>query len=581
MADYVAGGSRAPADDELAARADRPTGELLATTDRDMAQGDVRHWTAEFAPLAWQNDRVSSQTATVRVDTSDRTLVPGGSGGGLLHPKANNKIRAWAGLLVNGSWTWVAQGTYLANRVTAASNGGVTSLDIPLVDTLRPVRSNLESAFAFDDGDLVEDTVARLLAQAFGDDNACRVAPTGFDLPAGSFSTGENRLALIDELLLGAGHELATDAYGCAFTRRIPPTSASEFVDVWEYGGEGIPVEEARREWRTGVPQGYRIKAGSLQNTDNGFEVVAWDLDPTSEGFFDGPGETTIPELTLPFVRSETQAIEAAYGQLRRHGVGPGIVEITTVPNPFIKEGDMVHLTEDGLNATGYYRVIGYSLPIQLDGLMSITLRGIYDPAGTYSETAPTVPAGPSFQVSFSDDFDRPDENLEDWPAGAGSPDWTEHGFSWAVVDREAIQRYDRNWSFAVVNTAMKNTNHRAEVVIAEIPTERYLGPMCRSSREFDGYYAKASSTGLVQLEVWLAGKRIDTLGESNVGGSLAGRTLAVQAVDRTITVEIDGETIVTADDDRRTGAYVGMLAYGGWTGNSPAVDSFTAGVSI
>ncbi|MDH4365431.1 MAG: hypothetical protein OEY70_15255, partial [Acidimicrobiia bacterium] len=106
------------------------------------------------------------------------------------------------------------------------------------------------------------------------------------------------------------------------------------------------------------------------------------------------------------------------------------------------------------------------------------------------------------------------------------------------------------------------------------------VGPMIRSSGEFDGYVAIVNGFGEISLQVWVAGKHAASLGYHNAMGTLDAKTIALAAVGPTITVKIDSEVVITATDDRRQGSFVGMVGRGGAGGSWPEVDGFVAGVA-
>jgi hypothetical protein len=133
-------------------------------------------------------------------------------------------------------------------------------------------------------------------------------------------------------------------------------------------------------------------------------------------------------------------------------------------------------------------------------------------------------------------------------------------------------------WCLALYNKALGFSDQYAEVDIARAPSGRYLGPVVRSGGGFDGYAALVDGAGVVSLQVWLAGKAERTLGTVSTGGSPVGRTLRVECLGPALTVKMDGQEILTATDDRRTGGQVGMLAYGGPAADAPSVEAFRSG---
>lgn len=552
-----------------------PDGGLIATTDVSEADEGTIVWGAELRPLAFNADRVSQRTATMTVPASDPRLVPHRVGT-LLHPDTGNRVRLQAGLVIDGEPAYQTQATLLASQVGADYQSGVTVLDVALVDMLRPLRSEMEAAFLFDSGETVEAVVGRLCAQVM---SGYTIAPTGFTTPSGSIEQGSKRDALVIELLEGCGHEITTDPDGNVFSRLILPSSGGD-GERWLYGaGPGrIPVHTCQRVWTVRTPQGWRVEGGSFQNQEQPITTTVFDTDPTSEGFYTPGGPSQIRTSRYPFVTTVRQAVQAAYAQLRRHGVGPMTVTFTTVPNPGIRENDLIDLELDELSASGIYRVMGFSLPLQVDGMMQVTARQVYDPALNYRP--PAEPNG-SCLLEFSDDFNRANQNLEHLEAGeAGSPAWTEHGYSWGVVGNQAIQRYAGSWSFAMVNTPICTTDQYAAIRIGYQPAGHGMGPMVRSSGHHDGYFANVSSTGFIQLELWMNGGLAAVLGSGqySAGNIPLGTWIYLTAIGRNITVDVGSETVIALTDDRCIGAHIGMQALGDWTGNSPAVDEFVGG---
>lgn len=541
-----------------------PDGTILATTDRDEADNGVLVWGAELRPLAFAADRVSQRTAQMTIPVNDASLVPDRTGT-LLHPDTGNRIRLHAGLVIDAAPAYQTQATMLADQVTADQESGHTALSISLVDMLRPVRSETLGGFLFADGESVESVVQRLADQVM---SGASIAPTGFVTPSGSIEAGSKRDRLITELLEGCGHELTTDPDGRVYSRMILP-STGDGGERWRYGqADGLPVQLCVRVWTVKTPQGWRVEGGSFQNQDEPITVTVFDTDPTSEGYFNGVGANQIRTARLPFVKTASQAVVAGYAQLRRHGIGPMQVRLTSIPNPGMREGDLLELEMDALNASGLYRVMAYQLPLQVDGLMTIEARKVYDPEIGY---LPGEEPAAGCTAAFSDDFNRADGNLEH-----DSPDWTEFGLSWGVAGQAAWQRWDKTWSFARHNTPGCSSDQFATVSGLTIPSGRFVGPMIRSSGQHDGYFAKCSSDGQISLELWQGGQHTSTLGTHNNGSIPA--SLTVTAVGTTITVSVGGTPVIITSDDQATGTYFGMHGYGGWHYAPVIVNDFSGG---
>jgi hypothetical protein len=526
--------------------------------------------------MQFDSTRVSTRTARLSVpDEAGQGLAPNGPGD-LLHPDTRNRVRVYSVLVTpTGDRAWPVA-TFVIVKTSSEWDGAAT-LTLDLADATYPINSNLIHVVSWDAGTPVESVVGRLLDEVIPD--SWVLAPTGYTLPAGSLAEGAERMQAIAQMLEGCGQELAATSTGGVSNRPIPPTKLVDpLTERWVYGIGGIPVDRASREWLARSPQGWRVDGGSMSDADAAVTSVVYDRDPTSQGFFTGSGPVTLGQSRFPFVRAASQAKTAGYGQLRRNGLGPLTVTFDTAPNPAIMEGDLIQVQLPDLKIDHTCIVVAFSLPIHLDGLMRVTARAVFDPEIGY---IPPVEPNPVPTPSFVDDFQRDDQNLETTDSEAGSPDWTEIGWSWGVVGRVAVQRLHDNWCMGLVNTALETTDHYAEVDIVKIPRDRFLGPACRSGGGYDGYIAHADDDGMIRLELWLNSEAIETLGSHDAGGSVAGQTLRVSAVGTRIRVELASAVVIDVTDDRRTGPYVGMSAYGGTLPDSPTVGAFRAGVAV
>lgn len=548
-------------------------GELLATTAASVA-GDAIVWAPVAGSLRLGAGLLSQRSASLVVPVNDSRLIPSRVGT-ILHPDSRNRIRFSAGLeLADGTVEEWPLATMLIATAEMTDDGGNVTVELGLVDAIDPVRSELENSFTYDGGESVADVVGRLLALVLEPDEYS-VADTGdFTLPHGSLNPGADLIGTISEMLAGVGQELVADPYGRILTRDILPAGDDPTANRWTYGPAGIPIEAPTRTVRSRTPQGWKIEGGSFMAGSVQASVVVVDTDPNSEGFWRADATHRHFETTrLPLVGSMRQAVVAGYGKLRLHGTGPGVVEFNTAPNPAMREGDLLDLGVDRIASSGAYRVIGFQLPMGA-AKMTVRARGVWDPEAGFS--APFDPDEGAV-ATFHDTFDRADSNLENLPGSAGSDNWTEVGWSWGVVGNQAIQRYDQGWSLAYPNTPMAGLDYRVRARVAKVPAGRYFGVGGRFSGggQIDGYYAMVDSVGQVTIQMWVAGQLAATLGSYNAGGSIEGKDLALELEGSTLRAQVAGVTVLTATDNRRNGAFAGMLAYGGPTGNAPAADEF------
>lgn len=552
-----------------------PAGALLATTSRTLAVNGVAMWKVDGAALQLDPDRTLSRTVSLAVSSSDIDLVPR-EPGSLLHPETCNVVRISAGLSGGPTWTLA---TLLIDGVEAETEFGLLDRCVlQLVDPGRPLRSNLVDPFPWSAGEAIEVVAERLLA-VVTDTTDIDLAETGYTMPAaGSFPAGGTVAELVQGLLGSAGHELTADENGRLYSRPVPPTSA-DGTERWRYGGPGrLPVQRARRSWSVRTPQGVLVTGGGLMAPGSSWTVPVWDTDESSQGYFSGPGEVTIEEVTWNHLGSTTQSVVAGYARLRRIGSGPAMVTLWVAPNPAMRPGDLLDLQAPGLNASGLYRVkaIG-ALPTGPHQLQEVTVRAVWDPAKGMGN-----PADPS-QVctsAASDSFDRADQNLEDLEESPGSPYWTEHAWSWAVANQVAIQRHNGTASLARWNTAMCGTDYVVASTIGEVPAGKWIGPAARSSGQFDCYAAVVDSSGRIRLELWQAGQKIEELGAYATNSDPSGGALSLSVDGPELVAIWEGVEVLGVSDTRRTGPFTGMHALGGVQGSTaPSISSWSATV--
>lgn len=556
-------------------------GTLLATT-KEAEAGDAFVWAVNPGSISLGPGRVSARTGSIEVAVSDHaTLIP--KVGGMLHPKSENRIRFSTGWeRADGStvlWpvaTMVITEAKLRNLVPGGQGEGGPVLSLALADTLDPLRGELEHTFDMVDGEPVADVVGRLLGLVL-DESEFVVASTGdFDVPAGRYNPGQSLIGVVADLLKGVGQEITTDPYGLVITRPILPTGENLSEERWRYGtGGGIPIEDLTRSWEARPRQGWKVEGASFMSGTITASIMVVDTDPTSEGYWAPEGRTrSIGSSRLPMVRTIQQAAVAGYGQLREAGFGPAQVEFYTVPNPAMREGDLIDLGDDGANASGTYRVRGFDMPPGV-ARMRIRARQVYDPEIGFD--LPFSP-GEGGVATFTDSFDRANGNLENLPGSPGSDNWTEVHWSWGIWNNTAVQRYPNGWSLAYPNTPVNTLDHRAVLKVKTVPAGKRIGPVVRFSGggRIDGYAALVDSTGRITLEVWSSDSSVATLGSFSVGGSIEGKDLKLEADGSTLRVFVDTDQVITASDSRLNGSFAGMLGWGGVEGvDAPAADSF------
>lgn len=551
-----------------------PEGEVLASNRPESPS--VIEWPAEVSGYSLARNRQAPRVASLRGLGHRPELLPTGPAS-LLHPEALSSVRISIGLGPESSRQWYEVATLLNVDARLVANSGTKVVDLDLRSRSARLDVEVDARIPYAEGDLVTDVLQQIIAPAM-DPFPFTIAASEYTLPIGGVEVGRNRGEIAARMLRAIGHEMIDDSSGRISTRPVP-TADDGPGERWVYGTNGILVSGAERLRSLKTPQGVRVQGGSLQDRLLVVDSTVFDTDEASEGYYDGSRPPVTENLSIPLIRSTEQAIHAGYAYLRQVGRGPEQLVVTAVPNPLIQQGDLVQLDYPDSNSNGVYRVLDIpAFDPQLGGPQRLLLRKVFDPQRNFTWSPPNEPTG---DVAISDDFNRPDENLEDLPPGSpGSPNWTELGWSWWIINQQARQWYGggggtySGWSFARYNTALSSSDHEVGVDVFPTPG-RPCGPQMRSNGEFNGYSALAYTTGQIRIVEWNNGNQ-HTLAEFNVGSDPSGQRLVLRGSGETLTAFLDGTEIGSTTDDTWHGTYVGMQGYGGSGDAAPRCDNFT-----
>lgn len=548
-----------------------PEGQMLASTRSDVGSGVIK-WGCSPEPVTNEGSRMSQRTSALTVQSADPALIP--SLGGPLHPDSQNRVVFLAGIeRSDGTRVLWEQATMLIDEVVGTLERGVLTWDLALVDTAHPMRSTIEHSVTWPAGTEFSELVARLLRQVMLP-GTFLMSLTGFTSSGGFLNPGTDRAQVITDMLESCGHELVTSPTGLVYNREIPSSDDDPNLERWHYGDgvDAIPYETLTKTWTSRTGQAWKIQAGSAQAGRLSPTLIVYDTDPRSEGFWRPDlSHRHIETTTSNYVESVSQAAVAGYGKLRQHSPGPGLVTMTCAPNPAMRENDLVELSSAEISIDGLFRVIGLTLPMVPDELMTVTLRGVFNPGLTYE---PPFDREEGCLVSVTDDFTRDDGPLV-VPADG---EWGYVGGTWQIIGNRAVATSLNKWSFAFWRAPLCSLDQQVEFEIGKSSGWHQMGPVIRSSGEFDGYMALVNGFGEISLQVWVAGKHAASLGYHNAQAPLDGKTITLAATGSGISVKIDSEEVISCTCDRRQGSFVGMVAHGGAGGSWPEVESFAAG---
>lgn len=152
----------------------------------------------------------------------------------------------------------------------------------------------------------------------------------------------EDRYAFLRDLVTALGKVLFFDYRGILVIRDPPDPT----VPVWDVdaGATGVLVELSRALTREGV---YNAVVASGEALDDAPPPlgVAYDLDPDSVTYWNGPFGKVPRFYSSPLITTGAQALKAAQSMLGEALGLPYSVDLTAVPNPALEPLDVVRVT--------------------------------------------------------------------------------------------------------------------------------------------------------------------------------------------------------------------------------------------
>ncbi len=199
---------------------------------------------------------------------------------------------------------------------------------------LSPVQYSAATTY----GQAVEDLVTGVYPGATIDwDDATDAQPLGR-----AVVSEDDRYALLLDLVQSAGKIMFWDYRGVLVVKDPPDAAAP----VWEVnaGRDGVLVSVGRALSREEV---YNAVAATGEALDDSPPVAgyAYDLDPASPTYWDGPFGKVPRFYSSPLLTTADQATKAAESLLAQSTGLPYVVDFSAVPNPALEPFDPVRVT--------------------------------------------------------------------------------------------------------------------------------------------------------------------------------------------------------------------------------------------
>ena len=547
-----------------------PDGALWASSsEASSAASGVHRMEPEGLTLSTTRGGRSRALTGFSLVVTDRDLID------RLDPLARGRVRHRAGIIprAGSDMLWL-QSTQALASLTVVSSQGVTTASVQLLDPSSRLDVTLASRLEWSDNS----DIGAIVASAMSAAGLCSPfdyveASTGFTLPAGGIDPDQNVLSFVREILTSCGWALTVNAQGVLVPTIIASVSPDPGREAWIYGGAtGIPIRKITERREAREPQGVLVETRG--DSPQPVSTRVFDTDPSSRSRYSPDGNPVMLGFESEFIANRAQAIAAGYGVLLTAGSGPGLLTIESIPNPALQVGDPISITDSGRGFTDQLAQVVWidSQPADASSPATFTVQLPWNPA-VNSDPLP-VDIATSFETAFSDDFNRPDEDMQ-------SSNWAELAYSWGIVANRAVQRFTGGYSMVIYRAPLSVADHSCTVVVAACPEGSRIGPVIRSDASAAGFVALIDHRGVITLESWVGNQPDgDPLGRYESGVPPDGQTLKLQVLDGLVTVDLNGATVISTASAKHLGAHAGALALGAPESIAPAIDSISIAVA-
>lgn len=318
-----------------------------------------------------QLDANADVRSTVDMETDGLGAWPT-SPAGLLTPYGAELFVERGIVYGDGAVEWVSLGYHRLYSVEQAQapNGPIRLAGRDRMSAI--IDGRLLSPVQFDAGTPVADVFDAMVLAVYPE----AVIEFDFDANAatlaGSHIADEDRYALLLDLAQSLGKVMYFDHEGKLQVRSAPDATVP-VLDV-NHGAGGVLVAMSRALDRDGVYNAV-VANGESPGATTIPRAVAYDLNPSSATYWNGPFGRVPRFFTSPFIETVEQAEAAAVAMLQKAVGLPYNVSFDAVPNPALEPLDPVRVTYAD-NAPAEVHVIEtMTVPLVADGAFTATTR--------------------------------------------------------------------------------------------------------------------------------------------------------------------------------------------------------------
>lgn len=305
------------------------------------------------ANAADPSPKVSWLEVQVSCDTSIDELVP------LAHGIIDKvTVRTAAGSTGGGSTSGGGGGAGVASRGGGQTGGG-TSIKIHGVDLSRAIKRNAwQQPFFIPSGMNYADAVKAMVVDRLPSQTEFSLASTEHTTPLLVFGVdqGGDPWQDIQDMATAVGFECFFDPAGVFVFRPVPDPRRGE--PVWRFDEDANPtVVDVKRELADEQTINYVVVRGESTSSKNPVSAFAFDDDPSSPTYVNGPYGTVTARLTFPLITTQEQAQAAADATLLNSLGAADTVTLNVVPMPALEPGDIVEVNVPDPKVSGTYMI--------------------------------------------------------------------------------------------------------------------------------------------------------------------------------------------------------------------------------
>lgn len=315
----------------------------------------------------------------------------------LLHPATGNEIKIWRGVKYENGQTEFAQlGVFRMTKPNITDDGASVTITVNGQDRASVLaRIAWQIPYTVSAGSNIGGAIAAAVSSqlTLGSSNAIpnlqfNFQSVSFTYPPTTFggSPGSPTDPMSDLITFAAtaGCELFFDVFGVmTFRPIVNPLGLAILDSIHFVEGENCTMDGVGRVLDESTAYNGVVLYCNGTGDAGPFTVTAWDTNPGSPTYYLGPwGQvpyvittTAFPASTQTLSQAKVAASAMAFAQLQLVLGSFDDINLTTMPNPALREGDCVQVVRQRMKINNNYVISGMTIPLDPQSPESITFR--------------------------------------------------------------------------------------------------------------------------------------------------------------------------------------------------------------